>query len=77
MKIEKQREVKALKFGAFLERGGCDYNHNAVRYELAALLETIASQLQNGAMGGIIKDEEDHKIGSWALEFVIKGQTDD
>ena len=77
MKLKKKNVLEQIKFGAHIESAGDFGSVQEARFELAALLETIASQLHSGSSGGIIKSNDAEKVGSWALEYTLKGQADD
>lgn len=78
MKIKSKNNVlESIKFGAHIEHAGEFGSIQEARFELAALLETIASQLHSGSSGGIIRSNDAKKIGSWAFEYRLKGQADD
>ena len=73
----KNKALESIKFGAHIESAGDFGSIQEARFELAALLETIASQLHGGSNGGILRDHEANKVGSWAFEYTLKGQSDD
>ena len=65
------KPVSRIRFAVRIDTDSQIMTVGAARYELASLLENIASQLQGGSKGGILRDHEAKKVGSWQFDYEV------